>query len=362
MHNTNREYGIDILRLLSVLGVIVLHVFGTSSLAKNFSVSNPYCINYCGSLFLEILCMCSVNVFGIITGYLYVDKESYHSLSIIKILYSVLFYSFIITLFIKVIHPEFINGKQKFLEALFPFGIRLWYITAYIFVFFMIPFLNILIKNCSKQTFFVFICLLTILLSGFTTIGMKDYWGLLRGYSCFWLIYCYFIGAYIKTNNVKINKKCLLIYLIISVSILFALNIFSLLNGSTFLAKTYFTWRDYTSPLIVLNGICIFLLFKDSNLSNMHIRKILAVCSNSALAVYIIHAQGLVLDNFIYPFLPNRIKHNSLRFFIVGFMVVIIIFVYCLTVDIIRQWIEKKCKIDVLEYKLSKHLDKLLNY
>ncbi len=362
MNIINRENGIDILRLLSTAGVIVLHVFGTNFMAKNFSNTSPFIINYCSSLFLEILCMCSVNIFGIITGYLYIDRESYHSLSVIKLIYSVLLYSAIITLFIKYFHPEFIKNKQKFLEAIFPFGIRLWYITAYIFVFFMIPFLNIFVKNCPKQVFKVFICILTFFLSVLTTIGMKDYWGLLRGYSCLWLIYCYFLGAYIKINKIHFKKKYLLFCLIISICILLCFNMLSMLYKSKQFTKIYYAWRDYTSPLIIINGLCIFLLFKDLNIFNKGIKNILAICSKSALSVYIIHAQGLVLDNIIYPFMPRRMNYNPIMFIILGFAIILFIFLSCIIIDMIRLRFEKMCKIDKIEQKISIGLDKLLNY
>ena len=370
MNNINRQYGIDVLRLLSTVGVVVLHVFGAGCLSRIISTSNSLSlslslslnINYCGVLLLRILCVCSVNIFGIITGYLYVDRETYHTISIVKIIYSLFLYSIVITLFIKFVHPEWIKEKQKLIEAMFPFGIRLWYITAYFFVFFMIPYLNIFIKNCPKVDFFVFLCVLTLLLSILTTVGMRDYWGLRRGYGCFWLIYCYFIGAFIKNNQINIKKNILIFCIFSSVVFLFGLNILSLAYKSKQISRIFSHWMDYTSPLIILNAICVFLLFKDLNTSNGFLQKILVICSNSALSVFIIHAQGLVLDNIIYPFLPRRVKYNSLRFFMLGFAAVILIFVYCIIVDIIRLQIEKLCKIDFVQKKISKGLDKILKY
>lgn len=192
----SRNYGIDVLRLCSTLGVVVLHVFGAT--ANEFDSG----INGCISSFFQILCMCSVNLFGLITGYLCVEKKQHRHLPLLRILFQVLFYSFIITILVKNLRPEWILGTRNFIESLFPFGSRLWYVTAYIFVYCMIPYINNFIASCDKNMLKRFLMITFFLLSCVTTFGLKDYFLINMGYSCFWLIYMYFIGAYIRKYNI----------------------------------------------------------------------------------------------------------------------------------------------------------------
>ena len=84
----SRNYGIDVLRLCSTLGVIVLHVFGSTANEIDGG------INSCISSFFQILCMCSVNLFGLITGYLCVEKNQHSYFPLLRIIFQVLFYLF----------------------------------------------------------------------------------------------------------------------------------------------------------------------------------------------------------------------------------------------------------------------------
>lgn len=69
---TNRNFGIDLIRIISMYNVVILHVnnfgeilFGT----KKFS-SNYYTV-----WFLETISMSSVNVFGLISRYVMIDSS-----------------------------------------------------------------------------------------------------------------------------------------------------------------------------------------------------------------------------------------------------------------------------------------------
>lgn len=178
----SREYGIDFLRFVATLGVIILHVFGINNTIHTnggYSLVNLYFSN-----FLCIIFMCSVNVFGLLTGYLYSERNTYKYISIIRLIFEVIFYSALITILVLFIRPEWITGKKELLESLFPFGTRLWYITAYIFVFCMIPYLNVFIQNCSKTAFRNLLFVLFLLFSLCTTFGLKDFFGIAMGGSC----------------------------------------------------------------------------------------------------------------------------------------------------------------------------------
>ena len=61
-----RNLGIDLLRIISMYMIVILHVLGQGGILFNLEIfSNKYNIAW----ILEIICFCSVNLYGFITGY-----------------------------------------------------------------------------------------------------------------------------------------------------------------------------------------------------------------------------------------------------------------------------------------------------
>lgn len=356
----NREYGIDLLRLFATLGVITLHIFGIES--QYNSLARGGVINYNIANFLRIICMSSVNVFGLITGYLYSQRNTHKYISIIRLIIEVLFYSILITVLVYFLKPDWIRGKMNFVESIFPFGTRLWYTTAYIFVFCVIPYLNIFVRNCERKDFSNLLKILFVLLSICTTFGLKDYFSINMGYSCFWLVYMYLIGAYIKVYNVRFRKNLVIFVYVLTVAILFAWSVVNQLFKNHISDVIYTRFLAYSSPLILLNAICTFLFFRDIDVRNAVISKLLEIISASALAVYIIHAHGLMLDNIVYRALSTSLELNPLLFLLFGFMWVIGIFVICIITDILRLQIEKLSGFILSEQKIANQIDSFLGY
>ena len=304
--------------------------------------------------------MCSVNLFGLITGYLYSQRNKHKYISIISLIIEVLFYSILITILVHFFRPEWIHGKVNFIESVFPFGTRLWYATAYIFVFCVIPYLNIFVRNCERKDFSNLLKILFVLLSICTTFGLKDYFSINMGYSCFWLVYMYLIGAYIKVYNVRFRKNLVIFVYVLTVAILFAWSVVNQLFKNHISDVIYTRFLAYSSPLILLNAICIFLIFRDIDVRNAVIRKLLEIISASALAVYIIHAHGLMLDNIVYRVLSTRLELSPFLFVLFGFMWVIGIFVVCIVIDILRLRIEKWSRFILLKQKMAQKIDSFL--
>ena len=70
--NQERNYGIDLLKIISMYMVVQLHVLGCGGILGN---CEKFSFNYYVAWFLEISAYCAVNVFAMITGYLMVEKK-----------------------------------------------------------------------------------------------------------------------------------------------------------------------------------------------------------------------------------------------------------------------------------------------
>lgn len=96
MKYSSHNYGIDILRIISIVGVIVLHVLGHGGILA--SVESP--TSFSMAMAFETLAFPAVNCFVLISGYVgYRDDKLYPKLkNIINLFFVVVFYSVLITL------------------------------------------------------------------------------------------------------------------------------------------------------------------------------------------------------------------------------------------------------------------------
>ena len=134
-----------------------------------------------------------------------------------------------------------------------------WYMTAYVIVFLLCPYINILISKLGKEQFWKLLIILYAVwcIIPFFTLRQSSgmFWSQL-----IWFIVMYLTGAYIRINPAKFSRKIYLntlwisnILLILSVLVITWLS--SLHDGFTGYI-TYFRWSN--SPLIV--AICISMM------------------------------------------------------------------------------------------------------
>ena len=139
MQSKSRSYSLDILRILCMLMIVSLHFLSHGGMLEYFSESEiPYYIMN----ILRALCICSVNVFVLISGYFMVEKNKINIKRIVSIAISILFYSWIyLGLNLAFNFTEL--DLKGFLTAIFPISYKLyWFPTCYLFICIISPFLN----------------------------------------------------------------------------------------------------------------------------------------------------------------------------------------------------------------------------
>lgn len=183
---------------------------------------------------------------------------------------------------------------------------RLWYITAYFFVFMIAPFINILAGKLSKAAYKKLLIILLVLMSFVPTLVMTDLY-VSHGYSAGWLVFMYLIGGYYKKFgfSVKYNIRKALVVLATSVyliviskyGLLFLRNLLHAHFGVGELIDTSVFSDYYNSPLVLINSILVFYLcISLSKINNKVIGNLILWISRMSLGIYIIHAHPFVLD------------------------------------------------------------------
>ena len=125
---------------------------------------------------------CSVNLFGLLSGYLKIDRPTRYE-SIIRILIQTFFWCMIITFVCALFFDQ--RNIGSLLNNLFPFiGDRLWYITCYLFVFIVSPYLNKLAANLTQKSYKKLLIVLAVLMSVVPTFFIRDFFHIVNdGYS-----------------------------------------------------------------------------------------------------------------------------------------------------------------------------------
>ncbi|MGM9566799.1 MAG: acyltransferase family protein [Clostridia bacterium] len=217
---TERNYGIDLLRLVSMLMVVILHVLGQGGILAVAEGTEGAV-----AWLLEIIAFCAVDCYAIISGYVcYSDTvKPYHYKKFLNFWVQVFTYSFGMTLIAFLIKPEAI-GIYGLISSMFPIALKqYWYASAYAGLFFVIPWINKLLQSCSKRecSLLVFVIVSVFVLYVTVANWFGDCFLLGRGYSFVWLVILYVVGAWMKKCNIPARFKTGTLFVGIAGCILF---------------------------------------------------------------------------------------------------------------------------------------------
>ena len=351
---TDRNYGIDLLRIVSMVMIVVLHVLGHGKLLESVETgSSKYYVLW----FMETMAYCAVNCYGLISGYVGYGKKFKLS-NLFHIWIEVFFYSVGIAIVFKIFNSSI--GLKKIIPSLFPVTLNAyWYFSAYFIMFFFTPFIQYLIERLSKRKATLLVGCTILLASVFQLFVKEDYFALNAGYTALWLSALYIFGAYIKKYNVlfSVRKRILfLVYLIcvlISFGYKFALettgfkfpSVFSYISNSNLLIQ-------YNSPTILLCSIVLLLLFSRLRFNKV-IVKLITIFAPAAFGVYLIH-DNQMMEKYV---MPHILALKDLNLFLLPCVVIGLVFaiwLICSIIDIVRINLFKLIKVKQFSIWLEK--------
>lgn len=335
-----RNYGIDLLKIISMYMVVQLHVLGCGGV---LNACEKFSMNYYVAWFLESSAFCAVDLFAMITGYVMIGKKV-NGLKIIPLWLTVFFYSTLITLsfyFIPALSSLHKPTIVELYKCFTPVACnQYWYFSSYFVMYFFIPFLNKLIDGCDKKCFGKLCLTIIIFFSVVPIIAFykTDAFGLKHGYSVLWLMGCYVLGGYLKRYPLALSKaKCLLIF---GGGVFFpwAIKLTTGLVANAYLnkAKDVSVFIDYTSIFMVISSIALISLFRQLSITNNYCKKVLAFLSAISFSVYLVHTNPMVFKYVLkdfFLFVSEAHWMILVMYVIAGSS---LIFVGCLCIDLIR--------------------------
>ena len=277
-----RNYGLDILRVLSMLMVVVLHVNGKGGVYKS---AEPMSAAYMAAWLIEMLAFVGVNCFGLISGY--VGIEAKHKLSKIIVLWlQVFFYAFLITLLFEMLNLEDIT-YQLWLNALAPVSRKqYWYFTAYFPLFFFAPYLNRMINALTKREL-VWLGGSIFFWCTWQTVIKEDFLQTGWGYSFLWLVVLYLMGGILKKLQGLINVKKSVLICGYFVGTIFTWGWKMVIEGLSIERVASDLFFQYISPTILLASIALTLFFSQIQIGKEWLKKAVSLGASSVNHTFI---------------------------------------------------------------------------
>ncbi len=304
-HGKARQSGVELLRIILMLQVIFLHVCTKgkySSIARS-SLGPNHALFYWN---IWLMCRGPVYNFMLLSGYFSVTSRRSILASVRRIgkYYRVmLFYAFLIPLSGQ-IFGVWDLGKVQIVRMFIPLISGEWYfMTLYVLLQLFSPYLNRALNGLSKREYQVLLAVSTVF---FSILPMLTRFEVLQKYvtlsqviasegggkGLYGAVYMYMLGGYLRLH-VKGQEKARARFLVI----FFAINCFNVFLRYRFPAYRV-TQGTNDNILVILQGVCLLLFFRDLKFSS----KLINYIASLTLGVYMIH-EHRVLRGIIW----NRI-------------------------------------------------------
>lgn len=305
-----RVANIELLRVIIMLFIVIFHFIchGMKLWYVNdmpLDLSNyKSIINYSSTWFITIVTSAAVNTYILITGYFLGNvydrclnlRSNYER--IIKILIPTITYSIVIGLInCFSIYNDLTN--HSILYYAFPILNRqYWFVTMYIGLIAISPFLNTIIGGINKKHHLIFLITMLVICLRFTsTIGYSRSFGI-SGTSLLWFVTLYLTGSYLRKydipNIIKSQIRKILLSFSVICSVLFIIRNLCRINvdGQTVINVP----PPYNNVTIYILSVLLLLWAANiNNIKNIIICKI-AKLGYLTFGVYLIHDNNIIRE------------------------------------------------------------------
>lgn len=329
-----RESNIELLRILSMFMVMILHVDYAALGVPTVADAQNNALPTYSRIFFEILSICSVNTFVLISGWFGI-KASWKSL--VAFIFQCIFIAWGIYAIMTFI--GFIPFSLHNLDA--TFFVRSWFVQDYLGLYILTPALNLLIECSKRRHLQVLVGLLLLeFIYDFLSTGDMLF---NSGYSIIHFVLLYLIARYIKLYGIPhfIQKYSLTIFFIVNL-LVSIIQFVGIRHGVTY----FFRLGIYSSPAIIFAAICLLITFSKLNFQNSMINKI----ATASFAVYLIHTNPFILPDFFMKGAIYVYETTSSWKYLVGiFFYITAWYALAIPIDLARQYTWNKIGPTILQ-------------
>lgn len=281
----NRNSSIEILRIISMIGVVVLHD-GALKIVESGTI-NFYYLQFVESMFI-----CAVNLFVMISAYFLSCTQQRRLIKIIELLIQVIIFNLVFYV------QAIVRGTVDFswTSLIGRFLPANYFVILYSALYLVSPYINILLQKLSRKDFKKLLIVLIVIFSvwnflvdfggsihgaeieGLSTVAKA---GSQHGYSIVNFVLVYFVGAYIRMNDIKLSKKVSGLGIVICVLIIYLSSL-----AEHFLGLNNTTSWNYDNPAIIFLAAFILLFSTEIKISS----KIVNELAKGAFTCFLLHS------------------------------------------------------------------------
>lgn len=340
-----RQVNMESLRIVAMLMIIMLHLLDKGGILGDFALKTPISQN----LFwiIEAMCMISVNLYVLISGY-FLYESQFKVKKLVLLWLQVIAYSWIITAIVAILGGGLTleNGIYDLIPLILPVtGGHYWFATVYILLYVCSPFLNKALKAMDKKQHKIAIVVAVIIFSAWNTflpmtIPLTDHDGMDLG----WFVVLYIIAAYIRKyeKDIKFRKELGMFIYVVCFLLMFGLGkgllmvdmVVGKLGG---FAQNFY---PYNSLLNLIGSVAFFLMYVKTEFKGpKFMGKITLWLSAGTFGVYLLHEHRLL--RYEWPKLLYLFGNNdslvSMVYKIIALLIVV--FMTGAIVDSVRRLI-----------------------
>lgn len=308
-----------------MLMVVTLHFLSKGGSLNESILSGRYNVAWA----LEGICIVAVNCYVLLSGYFLVTSRFRWS-KVWALIAQVLFYSLGVYGVLLAIGKVTFQPDAFFI-SLFPILTgQYWFISAYIGLYLLSPFLNVMIQNLKQRQHLLLAVALVALFSVWPTLfwqyGVEGY-KISNGYSITWFITLYVVASYIRlyVKPTYRTLRHLVMYgaagMVVPI-LSYALSFYIVRAGGS--APNLAHFRDslfmYNSFPVLLASVMLFLLFANWRLTNRAVIRVVKFLAPLTFGVYLLHEHPFLIGWIWYDL--KQVPLYSQHFMLYAVMVI----------------------------------------
>lgn len=349
-----RNQGLDLLRVICMLMVVCLHYLGQGGLVE--AALTLWTPNWFLGQLIAGFCRVCVNCFILISGY-FMCTSKFRLSKWVSVWIQTMFYSVVVYL-VLVLCGVVTFSVAELLKSFMVFTLsRYWFVTAYLLLMAVSPFLNHAIAHMDQRAHAACCCVMFLIFSVLhNVVYICDFAWMNNGSGligfCVLYVFAAYIRKYVPVHT--INAKGALITYIVCMLITVGERALAYwatpyIFGTPMLTSLFYSYNSITN---VIGSIASFLFFLSISTLSKPLSKFIPLTAPVSFAVYLVHMhphlQGplwAALTPYAYADSPWMLLH----------MVVCVggIFIACCAVEWIRQFLFRKLGIDAWIERIS---------
>lgn len=348
MKKLDRSSNIELLRIITIMGVIVLHYNGNIA----FGLVEKGSLNQYFLLILEAVFICAVNLFVLISGYFSVKSCKRRIIKILDLIIQVMVMGLL-----KYFISSLVLGSgfsiSGIISSLIPNN---YFVFIYTGLYIISPYINLAIQKLDKTQFkkllgvnmlifSIWPCFMDIVweITGrhFNGMYMSGSFGSGLGYTLIQFVLMYLLGAYLQKFGTpkKLSSTAIILILILSFGILFAWQL--VLPQSA---------REYCNPFVILIAVLVFIVFSKINIKSRAVNHL----AKATFSTFLLH------DLFLHYIGIERVVNKNILFLALHIFASIIgIYLVCWLIWFVYDLISKPI-ISFID-KYTSRLDKFIS-